>query len=280
MPAAKVRTLLRLLDDQNDSVRDGVAMALLDYHGDVSDQLLAEGLNLNNQETQLLSERLHPGRQAALRAEWVVPFGPLNSPEGDWDGLEALLRLLSDYLHDGVSVRPSLSDSLDLLTAELSEQPESPEALARLLFGPGGPLTGNRMHPYDPRNADLAWCIENGQSNPLGLSLIYSLVGRRLGLEIYGCNYPGHFLSLINLHGAATLVDCFHGARLTVVPDLLRKHPEISEKARFALSQPCTLLAMLRRLLANLHLAFDKAGRQDDAELLYELLVPFGESED
>jgi len=275
MAVADLKTLLRLLDDEDQAVRSGLEAAFLDYQGDVSDELASEGLHLKTREAIELSKRLHPGRQAALRSEWVVPFDRLNHPDGDWDSLEALLRLLSDYLHDGVSLRPSLSDQLDLIAEEARGKVEQAADLATFLFK-SGTLTGNRENPFDPRNSDLAWCLGESRSNPIGLSLIFILVAQRLGLQAYGCNYPGHFLSLVDHHGETTLVDCFHAGRLTSVKELLEKHPEISPHAKDAVSHPCTLTAMLRRVLANMHFAFEKTGRKDDAILLYELLVPFG----
>lgn len=275
MAPAKVRSLIKLLDDENESVRQGLDTVFLDYQGDLSDELAAEGLHLSTKEALTLSKRLHPGRQAALRKEWVIPFHRLQSPDGDWESLEALLRLLSDYLHDGVNLRPSLSDQLDLLAEDAENKVEDPVQLADHLFK-SGLLIGNRSHPYDPRNSDLAWALSEGTSNPLGLCLIYMLVAHRLNLQVFGCNYPGHFLSLIDHEGQATLVDCFHAARLTPVRELIAKHPEISQQARLAIKQPCSLGTMLKRVLANIHFSFEKTGRTDDAELLYELLVPFG----
>ena len=277
--ASTLPSLLALLDDPDAVVRDGVEKALLSFRGDVSDQILGLGLDLSPSEKRKLSQRLHPGRHLALREEWVVPFNRLSAPDGDWEALEALLRLISDFLHDGVTVRLSLSDELDMLTEEVSDSAIDALSLATALFDEG-PLKGNRQNGYDPRNSDLAWCIDAGRSNALGLSLICSLVGQRLGLTIYGCNYPGDFLSYVHDGaGEPVLVDCFHRARLIPVEGLAKKHPELSARARRAILHPCDLGAMLRRVLANMHLAFDKASRPDDADLVYELLVPFGDDD-
>ena len=280
MPAtASIPSLITLLDDPNPAVRGGVEKALLEYRGDVSDDLLALGLVVPKPAAARLSKLLHPGRHLALREAWVVPFQRLSSPDGDWEELEALLRLLSDFLHDGVTVRLSLSDELDMLAEELEGEVTNELELGKALFAEGR-LTGNRENGYDPRNSDLAWCLTEGRSNALGLSLIYSLVAERLGYHVYGCNYPGHFLSYIDgENGEPTLVDCFHQARLIPVAGLTKKHPELSPRARRAILQPCELGAMLRRVLANLHLAFNKADAPEDADLIYELLIPFGDDD-
>ncbi|MGJ8695931.1 MAG: transglutaminase family protein [Verrucomicrobiaceae bacterium] len=272
MPVARINSLIALLDDENEEVQQAVETALLDFNGDASDALAAAGLRLKPKQARLLSQALHPGRQKILRDEWAFPSTRLDAIDGDWESLEGLLRLLSDFLHDGVTIRQSLSDELDLLADAARPTVSTPMELAEHLFK-SNKLVGNRLTPFNILNSDLAWCIDQGESNPLGLCLIYMLVGQRLELPIFGCNYPGHFLAFISHDGVPTLIDPFHSGRVTPVRMLLKDHPEISKEARAALKQPCTLTDMLRRVLANLHLSFSKANRPEDATLVEELML-------
>ncbi len=264
-------SLLKLLDDENEQVQQGIQAALMDYQGDASDDLAALGISLPAGQTQLLSDSLHPGRQKALREQWSIPSNRLRYPDSDHDFLESLLRLLSDFLHDGVTLRPSLSDQLDLLSQEAQTQVHTPLELAKWLFL-SGRFRGNKKHPFDPRNSDLAWCLQEEQSNPIGLSLIYLLIAQRLELEVYGVNYPGHFLCLIDSAEGPTLIDSFHVDRPLLVRQLLSDHPELSQEARRAVQQPCSLAAILLRVLANINLAFTKTHRDADADLIQELM--------
>ena len=243
----------------------------MDYEGDAADELAAAGLRLKSNQAKLLTEGLHPGRRLILESEWAIPIGRLQSVDGDWDCFESLLRLLSDFLHDGITMRQSLSDELDQLAEQAHAKVSSPIELSRHLFSTGK-LTGNRLDPFQIRNSDLAWCIQEGESNPLGLSLIYMLVAHRLKIPVFGCNYPGHFLSLISHQGQPTLIDAFHNGRATAAQQLLSEHPEISADAKRALKQPSTLADMLLRLLANLHFAFTKVDRKKVANLIQKLL--------
>lgn len=266
-----ISTLLRLLDDETEEVRRGVQEALLEFAGDASDDLAALGLSPASKRAKLLSKSLHPGRRLALREQWAVPQGSLRHPDGDWETFESLLRLLSDFLHDGVTLRASLSDELDQLTADAEPHVLTPLDLGNWLFKSDRFKT-NQDHPCDPRNSDLAWVLQEGMSNPLGLSLVYILVAQRLGLQVFGINYPGHFLSLIDTEEGTTLIDPSHRGRPILVKKLLADHPEISQRAREAVKQPASLSAILFRLLANLNLAFAKADRQKDASLILDLM--------
>lgn len=267
-------SLLKLLDDENEEVRKGVRRALMDFEGDASNDLAALGINLKSNEVKLLSDSLHAGRQKLLKEQWAMPASNLRYPDGDYESLEALLRLISDYLHDGVTLRPSLSDELDILAQEADSEAGTSLELAGWLFGLKR-FVGNRAAPFDPRNSDLAWCLEEGKSNPLGLSLIYILVAQRLGLTVYGINYPGHFLCLIDTEEGPTLIDGFHQGRPILVSKLLKDHPELSEEATKAVRHPCSLASMLLRVLANMNLAFNKAGRFDDAKIIQDIMKTF-----
>ncbi|MEN8772391.1 MAG: transglutaminase family protein [Akkermansiaceae bacterium] len=271
---AKFGSLLKLLDDENEDVQQGVQRALMEFEGDASHDLAALGINLKSNESKLLSNSLHAGRQKVLKEQWVMPASNLRYPDGDYESFESLLRLISDFLHDGITLRPSLSDELDIIAQEAQPEVATAHDLANWLFQ-SGRFTGNKSTPFTPRNSDLAWSLEEGKSNPLGLSLVYILVAQRLGFTVYGVNYPGHFLCLIDSPNGPTLIDAFHNGRPIMVKQLLDDHPELSSEAKKAVKQPCTLAAMLFRILANMNLAFNKAGRFDDAALVQDLMKTF-----
>ena len=268
-------SLLKLLDDTNEEVQQGIQRALLEFEGDASHDLAALGIHLKSKDAKLLSSSLHAGRQKQLQKNWAMPAGGLSEPDGDYETFESLLRLISDFLHDGVTLRASLSDELDLLAEEAETKVATAMELARWLFD-SNRFSGNRVAPFDPRNSDLAWCLEEGQSNPIGLSIICLLVAQRLGLQVYGVNYPGHFLALIDTPDGPTLIDAFHNGRPILVKKLLADHPELSPQATKAVRRPCSLSAILLRVLANLNLSFNKASRFEDAEIIQDLMKTFG----
>lgn len=272
--SAHFDSILKLLDDENEEVQQGVQQALLELEGDASHDLAALGIHLKSKEAKLLSRSLHAGRQKQLREQWVMPAGKLRDLEGDYETFESLLRLVSDFLHDGVTLRPSLSDQLDLLADDARPNVGTAAELAEWLFD-ANRFSGNRVDPFDPRNSDLAWCLEQEQSNPIGLSTIYLLVAQRLNLTVFGINYPGHFLTLITTERGPTLIDAFHDGRQIPVAKLLSDHPDLSPEARKAVRNPCPPGAILLRVLVNLNLAFLKAERTDDAALVQELMTTF-----
>ncbi|RYD39715.1 MAG: hypothetical protein EOP85_15485, partial [Verrucomicrobiaceae bacterium] len=213
---------------------------------------------------------LSPPRREQLTQEWIMPSGGAKALQEDWETFEALLRTLSDFLHDGISLRQPLSDALDLLTEEVSEEGITTARDLGIYLFQGERLKGNRENYTDPRNSDLAWSISEGRSNPLGLCLIFLLVGRRLDFEIEGVNFPGHFMCRIFEDGYPVIVDCFDRGQLHLQATLL-ENPELDRVHRHHLRLSADPGTILQRLLNNLHQALVKAGRGEDAALVSDL---------
>ncbi len=266
----ELNALLRLLDDDTVEVRARVAERLALCGGDLSEWLATQTRGLTSEEKSLLSEMLRPGRRDSLAREWVAPTGGAAALSEDWDHVEALLRVLSDFLHDGIELRQSLADALDLLAEEAEEAGVGTENELRNFLFKSGRLRGNQAGYQDPRNSDLAWCIAEGKSNPLGLCLIFILVANRVGLEVEGVNFPGHFMCRYYQEGYPIIVDCFDGGQLHLQATLLES-PDLNRTQRAALRERVGPGAILQRLLNNLNQALEKHGREVDAELIKKL---------
>ncbi len=260
------------MDDETAEVRTRVTERLALCGGDLSEWLATQPRTLNQQERALLAEILRPARREILVRDWIVPSGGAAALQEDWESFEALLRTLSDFLHDGISLRQPLSDALDLLAEEASDVGVTSANELRAFLFDGARLVSNREKYNDPRNSDLAWSIAEGHSNPLGLCLIFMLVGRRLDFEIEGINFPGHFMCRIFEDGYPLIVDCFENGELHLQSELLES-PQLNRTQRSFLSQSAAPGAILLRLLGNVQQALEKAGRTTDARLVNELFV-------
>jgi len=268
----ELEALVSLLDDETPEVRSQVADRFAHVGtGDLSDWLASRAARLAAADEALLSELLGPSRRTALRRDWVVPSGGAAALAEDWERMESLLRALSDFLHDGVTLREPLSDAIDTLAEEAARADcEMEEDLVEFLFSEGR-LKGNRADYHDPRNADLAWVIAEGLSNPIGLSLVLMLVAGRLGMDVEGVNFPGHFLCRIHLDGEPWIVDCFDEGKLHRQCDLLGGNSELTRQQKHLLEATADAGTILHRLLNNLIVALHRTGRLEDCALVREL---------
>jgi regulator of sirC expression with transglutaminase-like and TPR domain len=267
----ELSALLRLLDDETPAVREQVAQRFAACGGDISEWLATQPRALSAPEKSLLSDMLSPPRREALAREWIAPTGGAAALQEDWESFEALLRTLSDFLHDGISLRQPLSDALDLLAEEATEDGITTANELRSFLFDGTRLVGNQIDYYDPRNSDLAWSIAEGRSNPLGLCLIFMLVGRRLNFDVEGVNFPGHFMCRIFEDGYPLIIDCFDRGQLHLQSTLLES-PNLTRPQRNLIRESGGPGSILLRLLNNLHAAFEKSERDEDAQLIKDLL--------
>ena len=265
--------LVRLLDDDNPIVRKTLSERFAECQGDVSSELDRLGIRLPEEDRTRLSNLLAPGRRRQIRDQWVVPQQGLDEGGADWESFEQLLRLLSELLHDGTSLRSSLPDAIDRIADEavLNNAQGDEQSLCEFLFG-SGRFRGDKEGFYSPSNADLLWIITNRKGNPIGLAVLAMLVGHRLNLDIGGCNFPAHFLAWITIEGNPHLVDCFGGGRIISVDDVRDNSVVLTPDSRRAIQGPCTMRDILVRILRNLHLAFTQHDRVDDMGLTGDLL--------
>jgi hypothetical protein len=264
--------LLRLLDDETPAIRERVAERLALCGGDISEWLATRTKSLDRHEKELLVEMLSPPRREALARDWIAPTGGAAALQEDWESFEALLRNLSDFLHDGISLRQPLSDALDLLAEEASDDGVTTANELRAFLFNGVRLIGNQEAYYDPRNSDLAWSIAEGKSNPLGLCLVFMLVGRRLSLEVEGVNFPGHFMCRIFEDGYPIIIDCYDHGRMHL-QDTLLESPELDRARRKLLRLSADPGTILLRLLNNLLQSLEHSSRTEDTQLIKELLA-------
>lgn len=275
--AGELDALIRLLDDETPAVRTRVAERFALCGGDLSEWLASSTRSLTDGERDLLAEMLRPGRRMMLEREWVIPSGGAAALREDWESFEALLRVLSDFLHDGVTLRQPLSDALDLLAEDALGAGVVDENGLRSFLFESGRLAGNRKDYYDPRNSDLAWAVAEGLSNPLGLCLVFILVARRMNLEVEGVNFPGHFLCRIHQEGFPIIVDCFDKGRLHLQATLVEAGSDLDKAQRASIRSTADPGTILVRLLNNLASALKERGQGEDAELVSRLRGTLGE---
>jgi hypothetical protein len=268
----EISALLRLLDDDTPEVRSVVAGRLAEVGGgDLSEILPGMARGLSRREQELLTAMLLPARRKTLREEWITPgFGSAGLSE-DWELFESHLRLISDFLHDGLSLRQPLSDALDLLAEEAQEDGVLGANDLRVFLFERKRLDPNELNYYDYRNSDLAWCLAEGVSNPIGLGVIYMLTGQRMGFEIEGITFPGHFLCRIREDGYPLIVDCFDRGHLHSQDILTDPTNDLGSAQRRALEDSADLGTILIRVLNNLIDAFLRQSRAEDAALITEL---------
>lgn len=84
-------------------------------------------------------------------------------------------------------------------------------------FGP------NIDNYYDVRNSFLHEVIERRVGIPISLSILYIELGQRIGLDLHGVSFPGHFLVKCKVGEGSVILDPFGGGIPLSVHDLQQR---------------------------------------------------------
>lgn len=140
------------------------------------------------------------------------------------------------------------------------------ERLLRWMFEDVG-FHGNTVDYYDPRNSFLNHVLDRRTGIPITLAVVLMEIGRRVGIEVHGVSFPGHFLARIEGERGPSFVDPFDGRVLTR-EDLRTLHARTAGDKRDPdprLLEAATKKQIIVRMLNNLRGIY--AARSDQERL-------------
>ena len=266
--------LLKLLDDDSEVVRTAVQKELASMRVDLPRRLEELDRPLSVDEERRVAQLLDPVRRDELEDTWMR-WRWLDSSSAQ---LEEGLAQISAFLAGWKVQSAGLGPRLDALAREAFESQGRMDAreLAEWMFGRRGDparFRGNSKDYYAPQNSNLFWVLDTGLGNPIALCCLYRLIGQRFGLEIEGCNFPGHFLARVEVEGRLWLVDCFNRGRFMLADDVARHHPAANPGMEEIIREPATTDATLLRVLRNLDEAYDRLGSMTDRQIMRRLAL-------
>ena len=151
-------------------------------------------------------------------------------------------------------------NELDLLAedartqlGEASKEQYRVSDLARFLAQDCG-FTGNTDDYYDPQNSCLDAIFEGQRGIPISLSVLFIEVARRLGIEMVGTAFPGHFF-IRHKTIPDLFVDTFHDGRVMTYDEVRGFfHRTLSTKLPSTEAEipPTSKRSILARMLQNL----------------------------
>lgn len=137
---------------------------------------------------------------------------------------------------------------------------------------------------YAEENSYLNRVLDSKKGNPLSLSIIYSVIAQKLEIPIYGVNLPNHFvlgfvdefqtLKMLGLNDDRNIlfyINPFSKGRIfdhNEIENYLRSLNLPLERNYF---EPCSNTEILKRMLKNLTVAYNKQGDQERVEGIKEM---------
>ncbi len=272
--------LISLLDDDSTVVQEAVQKELTSIRRELPERIHHLKRPLTADEERHMGRLLEPARRAELEETWMR-WRWLDSSHAQ---LEEGIAPISAYLNGWRSQPGDLAQRLDALAEEAFRDQGRMDAreLSDWMFAVHEGTVrfrGNSKDYYYPSNSNMFWVLDTGLGNPISLCCLYRLLGQRFGLEIQGCNFPGHFLSRVEMAGRTWLVDCFNRGRFMLATDVARHHPAANPGMEDVIRATATSDAILLRILRNLDESFERTNNLQHRHVMRRLAVKLMEDE-
>ncbi len=144
---------------------------------------------------------------------------------------------------------------------------------------------GNVGDYYDPRNSYLNEVIERRTGIPITLAILYLEVGKRIGLNLKGVSFPGHFLVKLNVRRGQLVLDPFTGGEAQSEAELRQRLAQVlpSRQAESTSLDPyleaATPRDIVARVLRNLKNIYMQSGKLENAlAVMHRMLLVVPES--
>ncbi len=147
---------------------------------------------------------------------------------------------------------------------------------------------GNREDYYDSKNSFINKAITNKTGTPLTIGVIYAIICQGLDIPVYGVNLPHHFVlayqddqSLPIMQddmaepGILFYINPFNNGSIfgkREVTDFLVQNKVSPDKKHFV---PCSNKQIIKRMINNIIVAFEKEKKEDNMNTFKDLLAVF-----
>ena len=148
-------------------------------------------------------------------------------------------------------------------------------------------FSGNVTDYYDPRNSYLNQVLERRVGIPITLSVLYIEIGQRIGLDLKGVSFPGHFLVKLSVDRGQLVLDPFSGGETQTEAELRQRLAKVmpaQDASRASLApflEAATPRQIVTRMLRNLKGIYMQASKYEQAlAVMHRLLLVMPEAVD
>ena len=203
-----------------------------------------------------LSRWYQSSDQDLLTGMWIV--ATYQYPDLELDKLKQSFEQI--YYEAWLEYRPDLYpfDQVKALNSVLFN---------KLRFG------ANTKNFHSPGNSMINVVLESRKGNPITLCVIYLLVAQKLKMPVYGVNLPNLFILTYKTDQQTFYINVFNRGLIFSRQDIENYIHELHLVPQSSFFEPCPNVEVIRRMLRNLVMSFEKMGEHAKAEEVKELLV-------
>jgi regulator of sirC expression with transglutaminase-like and TPR domain len=281
METKEFKALVSLLDDEDDQIVSHVQEKILSLGTSIIPYLEQEWeSNFNSQVQRKIEDLIHTLQYELLRERLKQWF------EGEEQDLLTGMWLVATYQYPDLELA-KLKQDLEQLYYEtwLEFKPDlypfdqikliNSVIFNKLKFG------ANTKNFHSPGNSMMNVVLESHKGNPITLCVIYMLVAQKLKLPVYGVNLPNLFvLTYKDERHTQFYINAFNKGLIFSRQDIENYINELHLAPQSSFFEPCPSLEIIRRVLRNLIMSFDKMGEHAKAEEVKELLLIIADGAD
>lgn len=130
----------------------------------------------------------------------------------------------------------------------------------------------NTKHFHSASNSMLNVVIDLKKGNPISLCVLYLLVAQKLNLPIWGVNLPNLFILTYKSDNMQFYINVFNRGLVFSRVDIDNYIAQYNFPQNEIFYQPCNNIDIIRRVLRNLTLAFEKVGDDDKVKEIEKAL--------
>lgn len=295
----EIRSLVALLDDEDEEILSHVQSKLLSLGAEVIPALEQEWGNLKDPvQQQRVEEIIH---RIQYRSLLVALQKWYESPGHD---LLTGVCIIARYRYPDIDQQKILNEidkiRLDIwleMHYDLSPY-EKVRIINHTLYNVFG-FKGNTDNYHAPENSFINIVLESRRGNPIMLAVIYMLVAQRLHLPVFGVNLPQHFVcaykeesqenaandpfnirSNLDYRDGRVLfyINAFNQGAVFSKANLEQFLRQIKIEQRGDYFEPCSNLDIVKRILRNLVVSYEKDKKDNNADDIKQMLLTLGET--
>ena len=273
MTEAAIKAMIHLLDDSDQEVVSMVEQQIRTLGPSIIPVLESEweSESLNPILQSKIENLIHDFQWQSVKTRLQLwkESGGMDLLEGMWilatyrypDYSFEQLKVEMDQLYYEVwpQMREELHpmDQVKVLNTVLFEQ---------LKFGP------NSKNFHAANNSFINNVLSSKKGNPISLCVIYMWIAQKLGLPIYGVNLPNLFVLTYKQNGLQFYINVFNKGLIFNKIDIDNYIAQLNLTSNEIYYNPCSNLEIIRRVIRNLMMAYEKAGEMEYKDELTELI--------
>jgi len=281
MKEKELKALVSLLDDEDHSIVTQVEEKIISLGNDIIPYLESEWeSNFNPVVQRKLEDLIHTLQFDQLR------FRLIQWKEKGFEDLLEGMWLVSTYQYPDIELEKLKSEFEQIYHETWREfrddiHPYDQVKILNSVLYSKYKFSANTKNFHSPANSMINIVLDSKKGNPISLCVIYLMIAQKLNMPVYGVNLPNLFICTYKSPDLQFYINAFNRGLLFSRSDLENYISNLQITSRDIFYEPCSNLDIIKRVLRNLIVSYEKIGDHYKVDEIKILLneVSFGDDD-